>query len=395
MRLQYLLLFDAPRGVLAGDFAAAVAVAIALGSRRYQVRLSSLMAIGGLAILWENAAALFVIPVLVYVVCTDWHHYRRRIGATAALLVAAALPPLAWLLVSDAWWNAHLTYLSYPSATPGLHWSVFVHNLHHLSAYVSFFAPALAPVAGVAVAILAVGIVLAIVLAIQRRSLTLLLTTISLLVMIYLALNSSSAVESGLFLAGSRIFLPLPFAIWFLAYCVLDTTPEVDPRRESSQPGRYVVAIVTLAAVSLLVTQIAFSRVATRAIETSPGASLITPKDLTSQCAALARVYRSTGAQILATNNPNDAYGCAAEDGLNTLIPAYDRRGWLTQASRQQPLRRILVAVPTCGSVAPTAGHCVAESAGVVLVRTPPVPAARTLDQITGMHVMSGMFIFF
>ncbi len=71
MRVQYLLLFDAPRGVVAGDFAAAVAVAIALGARRYQIRLCSLVAIGGLAILWENAAALFVIPVLVYVVCTD------------------------------------------------------------------------------------------------------------------------------------------------------------------------------------------------------------------------------------------------------------------------------------------------------------------------------------
>jgi len=51
MRVQYLLLFDAPRGVLAGDLANAVAIAIALGSPRHQTRLGSLVAIGGLAIL--------------------------------------------------------------------------------------------------------------------------------------------------------------------------------------------------------------------------------------------------------------------------------------------------------------------------------------------------------
>ena len=76
MRVQYLLLFDAPRGVLAGDFAAVLAVAVGLAARRYQARLCSLVAIGGLAILWEYAAALVVIPVLVYVMCTDWPHYR-------------------------------------------------------------------------------------------------------------------------------------------------------------------------------------------------------------------------------------------------------------------------------------------------------------------------------
>jgi hypothetical protein len=144
----------------------------------------------------------------------------------------------------------------------------------------------------------------------------LLLATVSLLVAVCLALslNRASEVEPGLYLAGSRLLLPLPFAIWFLAFGVLDTAKS-DLRQQSRN--------------------------------------------------------------------------------MNTLIPAYDRRGWLTQTSRQQPVKRIIVAVPTCGSVAPAAGQCTVESAGVVLVRTSPVPAARALDQITGMHVMSGMFIFF
>jgi hypothetical protein len=116
---------------------------------------------------------------------------------------------------------------------------------------------------------------------------------------------------------------------------------------------------------------------------------------LRSQCAALKRVYLSTDAQLLATSNLNEAYGCAAEYGLNTLIPYFDRRGWIIRTSLQQPVQRILVAVPNCGYVKSIAGHCTSESAGVVLVHTPSVPAARTLDQINGMHVMYGMFIYY
>jgi hypothetical protein len=395
MRVQYLLLFDSPRGVLAGDFAAALAVAIALGARRHQTRLCSLVAIGGLAILWEYAAALVVIPVLVYVVCTDWPHYRKRIGQTWLLLAGAALPPLAWLLFTVAWWDSHRFYLTYPSVDTQPHWSSLVQNLHHLSAYVSFFAPPLVPVAGVAVVIMAVAIVVVIVLAIRRKSLPLLLATCSLLLTVGLALslNRASEVEPGLYLAGSRLLLPLPFAIWFLAFGVLDTAKS-DLRQESRDTKRYVAAIVALAAISLIATQIAFSGVAARANRPTSGA-VTAPVLLSARCAALTRVYRSTDAQLLATSNLNEAYGCAAEYGLNTLIPYFDRRGWIIRTSLQQPVQRILVAVPNCGYVKSIAGHCTSESAGVVLVHTPSVPAARTLDQINGMHVMYGMFIYY
>ena len=390
MRVQYLLLFDAPRGVLAGDCAAALAMAIGLAARRYQTRLFSLVAIGGLAILWEYAAVLAVVPVLVYVVCTDWPRYRRRAVHTVRLVAVAILPPLAWYLFTVTWWNAHHSYLIYPAAASTLHWSVWVNNFDHLSAYVSYFAPALAPVAGVAVFLLASGIVLVMVLAVRRRSLALLLAICSLVVLLLLALTSTSAVLPGLYLAGSRILLPLPFAAWFLCFAALDTAKRTRTRGPS-RTNQHVIAIVVLATISLIVTQINFSTVATRSITPTVGVSIVNPTQLSTYCAALTRVYRSTDAQLLATNNVNYAYGCAADDGLNTLIPTfYDRRGWLIQASLREPIQRILVSVPNCSYVAPAAGQCTAEPVNVVLVRSHPVPAAHTLDRITGAHVMLG-----
>jgi hypothetical protein len=389
MRVQYVLLFDAPRGVIAGDCAAALAMAIGLAARRYQIRLCSLVAIGGLAVLWDYAAALAVIPVLVYVVCRDWPQYRRRGGQTALLAAAAMLPPLTWFLFTITWWDAHHSYVTYPEAASSLHWSVWVHNVDHLSAYLSYFAPALAPVAGVAVVLLGSGIVLVMVLAVQRRSLALLLANGSLLVLILLSLTSTSAVEPGLYLAGSRILLPLPFAVWFLSFAVLDTAKRTRPYG-SPRPTQRVIAIVVLATISLIVTQINFSTVATRSITPTVGVSVATPTLLSALCAGLMSVYRSTDAQLLATNNVNEAYGCAAEDGINTLIPYFDRRGWLIQASLREPIQRILVAVPNCSYVDPAAGQCTPEPANVVLVRSHHFPAAHTLDRIRGMHVMLG-----
>jgi hypothetical protein len=328
--------------------------------------------------------------VLVYVACSDWPRYRLRARQTVGLVGVAILPPLAWYLFTATWWSTHHSYLIYPAAASSLHWSIWVNNFDHLSAYVSYFAPALAPVAGVAVFLLASGIVLVMVLAVRRRSLALLLSNCSLLVLLLLALTSTSAVEPGLYLAGSRIVLPLPFAAWFLCFAASDTSKRTRLQRPPRTNQRAVIAIVVLAAISLIVTQINFSSVATRSITPTVGVSVANPTLLSTFCAAVTRVYRSTDAQLLAINNVNEAYACAAEDGLNTLIPFFDRRGWLIQASLREPMQRILVSVPNCSYVDPAAGQCTPEPAQVVLVQSHLYPAAHTLDRIRGMHVMLG-----
>jgi hypothetical protein len=395
MRVQYLLLFDAPRGVMAGDLAAATAVAIALGARRHRTRLGALVAIGGTAVLWDVAAAFLIIPVLVYVVGTDWAYYRSHFRSTGALVGLAALPPVAWLFFSEIFYRSHRDDRIAPTVSMLPHWSVFVDNVGHLDAYVSFFAPALAPMAQVAALILLEGFVTLVVVCLRRRAYPLLVAGLSLLVLVFLALSldRASEVTSGLYLSASRLLLPLPFALWFLVYGVSDSVGRATPQaRRVHAPS--AVALVALAVVSLVATQLAFTNVANRAVrydmQERAGVSEVSPQRLTAVCTGMTRVYDATRAQLLATVNPDIAYGCAAEDGINTLVTELERRGWVLQASLNQKIGRVLIAVSGCRFVSPLAGRCTDEAAGLVLLQTPPTPAARTLDRITGFHVHMG-----
>ena len=398
MRVQYLLLIDAPRGVISGDLAAAVAVAVALTSRRPLVRLSSLIAFGGLAIFWDMAAALLIVPAFVYFVCSDWRAYTTHFRRTLAYLGIALLPPLAWFLTTGIFYRTHHDDLIAPTVSTVPHWSMFVQNIHHFDAYVSFFAPALAPIAGLASVLLLEGFVVIVVIAIRRHSLALLLSSCALVALVCLALSveRASDIFSGLYISGPRLLLPLPFAVWFLAFAVSDShapTASITAARVSGG-RRKTVAIVALAAVSLLATQFTFTRVASQAVK--PDVQLRTgvferdSAQLTGECTAFTKVYDTTGAQLLATTDLNVAYGCAAEDGLQTLATNRDRRGWVIQGALLQPVRRILLQLPNCRFVTPSAGLCTQEPAGLVLLRTPFVPAASSLDKISGLHVHEG-----
>jgi hypothetical protein len=395
MRAQYLLLFDAPRGVLAGDLAAALATAVALGSRRHEVRICALVGIGGLGVLWDNAAALLVIPVLIYIMCSDVSRLREHPRRTGFLVSVAAVPPLGWYFFAHVFYSSHTYDLTYPSVSTTPHWSMFVHNIHGLELYTSFFAPALAPVSRVAVILLMEAFVLVLVLAIRRRAIPLLLATCSLVVLICLALslNRASDVQPGLYLSGPRLLLTLPFAVWFLVLAASEAKRKSAPS-DVSHIGRYVVVITSLALISLVATQITFSSVASHAVapDLSPlgGVRVTNPTLISSQCARITKVYRDTGAQLLASNDLNLAYGCAAEDGINTIAPYFDRRGWVIRSSIREPVHRILVQVPGCRDIPARAGRCTPEPANVVLVLTPSVPVATVLGDIAGMHVRRG-----
>jgi hypothetical protein len=320
----------------------------------------------------------------------------RRTGRSALLLGAAAVPPLAWLVGSRIWYGTHAYDLIAPNVLTQPHWSVFVHSISDFGAYVSFFGPALAPLTSVALVLLVEGLVGVIVFSIRRRARPLLLATLSLIVLIGLALSlkRASDVDAGLYLSGPRLLLPLPFAVWFLAFGVSESAMKDEPPGRVRSRDVTAAVIVAAAAVSLLATQLTFSGTATRAVApdlvSSAGVRVTTPAQLTAQCDAITKVYRATGAQLLATVDLNVVYGCAAEDGLNTLATNLDRRGWVIQTSLHQPVQRILAVVPSCRYVEPAAGHCTSEAAGVVLVRTPPVPPAHSLDRIRGLHVHQG-----
>jgi hypothetical protein len=392
MRVQYLMLFDAPRGVMAGDLAAAVAIAIALGTKRPQARLSALVALGGLAILWDYAAALAVTPALVYFVCADWPSHRRHLARSGLVAVVAAVPPAAWLAYDDSWYAGHRSFLIYPSVNIQPHLSVLFENLHSLATYVTFFAPTLTPIAAVASVILILALGGIILFALRRSALPLLLATCSLIVVICFALSLTRASEAyaDLYLSGSRILLPLPMGMWFLAFGVGEATAiEADPGRPRLR--LYVAGLVAVTLVSLLAGQATFSAVSARAVsadlEPSAQVTVRNPAVLTTQCTAITRLYHKTKAQLLATNDRVQVYGCAVEDDINTLAPGLERRGWVLDGSAQQPISRILAAVPSCRYVEHAAGRCTFERPGFVLVRSLPRPAENTLHHVIGLDI--------
>lgn len=66
MRIQYLALLDSPRGILAGDLMAVFSICCAFWLCKDSAqRIACLITIGGLAILWDYAAALIVAPAFL------------------------------------------------------------------------------------------------------------------------------------------------------------------------------------------------------------------------------------------------------------------------------------------------------------------------------------------
>ena len=86
---------------------------------------------------------------------------------------------------------------------------------------------------------------------------------------------------------------------------------------------------------------------------THPALVVVNSTALLAECADVKRVYRTTRAQLLVTYQRNVAYGCAAQDGLNTLDTDYERRGWLLRAATNRPVRRILIQGWTCRTICP------------------------------------------
>ena len=92
-----------------------------------------------------------------------------------------------------------------------------------------------------------------------------------------------------------------------------------------------------------------------------------------------AGTYRRVRAQLLVTDQRNAAYGCAAQDNLNTLDTDYERRGWLLAQADTRPVSRILIQGWTCRALAARSATAARRRHGTVLLLTPPRPASVSL----------------
>lgn len=388
--VPYLLLFDAPRGVLSGDLAGAVAVAAALTIRRPRLRLAVLIAVGGLAIAWENAVALAVLPALAATTVSGISELLDRPRRTLLAAGAALLVPLGWWLLDHLWYRAHSIDLTATSVNTKLQLSVLVTNLTHPGRLFGFYEPQLLQHAAVPLVAMAVLLTLAGAISITSRRAEPAAAALAFLAVLLLALSVRDTldVHPDLYLSGSRFLLPLPIGLWVVLYFSLSAARNRHRHRASTRrrldPRIPLAGIVTLAAASLVVGQLRFPAEvhAVTVADTGPHPVIVVvnPEALLAECAAVNRTYRHDRAQLLVSYERDVAYGCASQTGMNTLNTTYDRRGWLLRRAALRPLERILIQGWTCPVIARRAGACQpAGSYGTVLLLTPPRPASVSL----------------
>jgi hypothetical protein len=212
-------------------------------------------------------------------------------------------------------------------------------------------------------------------------------------VMVVLSIPKSLDVHPGIYLSGSRFFLPLPMALWSIAYYTIrawksggpepiGTRGFEDPQAARVSKERIVVVAVTiLTLASFVVSQLSFRADTGKALDTSRTPAAIVPlvdaDALLATCHLLKDEYVSLGAEVLVTLNRNVTYGCATLD-IPTVLQDYDRRGWVLEDAKARVVTRILVLGWSCESFASVA-TCATQESGTLLLTTAPRSLAATM----------------
>ena len=399
LSIDYLLLADQLRGVLSGDLLGALAVAASVGLRRPGVRLGLVIALAGVAVQWDNAAVLAAAPAVVAALSTDWRELRAAPARSAIVIALGLIPPAAWFAYTHLWFAAHPGALTQPGVASHLQASVLWGNLKQPAPLFGYYTLELVGHPRAVEVILAGLIALALAAAIRYRRLTPGAVAVSFLLVLLVVLSvqdTASNFEPNLYLSGSRFLLPMPFGAWLVAHHLLTSpAPGQDPAgtgraaRGRTRPAPVLVGVVAVVLVvsliSAVVSQTRFNanRRQLLAYEAYPygvAIAIDNPGDLLSSCRQLTADYRSTGAQMLLTNDRPLAYGCAAQSGINTLFPGYDRRFWEVEQATTRPLTRILLTDGfNCTTIRPVPGRCRVLQDSNDLLITPPRPLAQTL----------------
>jgi hypothetical protein len=390
LSVPYLLLFDAPRGVLSGDLAGAIAVAAAVTIRRPRVRLAVLIAVGGLAIAWDNAAALAVLPALAATTAGSIRSLLDRPRRTLLAAGGGLLVPAGWVLLDHLWYSAHPVDITASTVDTNLQLSVLGTNLAHPGRLFGFYEPQLWQHPAVPIIATAIVLLLAIAIGVAVRRPEPAAAALGFLavLLIVLSVRATIGVHPDLYLSGSRFLLPMPIGLWVVLYFSQSAARDRHGARARDAPRphpRVLMAAIVLAAVaSTVVAQTRYGTEIQAVTAVDAGAHPVivvqNPETLLAQCAVIARTYRDTRAQLLVTNRRDVAYGCAADGGLNTIDAEYDRRGWLLHAAAVAPVDRILIQDRTCGSIVRRAGVCRPEADGMVLLLTPHRPPRVSLE---------------
>jgi hypothetical protein len=389
-----MLLADQTRGVLTGDLLGALAVAAAVCVRRPLLRLGLIILLGGLGFVWDNAAILAFAPALfASVASTRTVIWRQRSRAALVVLGAAALP-VAVLLFNHFWYAARPEYVVSPPVDSSPHLSVIWSHITHPEPLFGFYAPELLRFGGwVALLWLLALCVWAFAVALRHRRVE---PAVAAAVFAVVLLGVLSVQDTqwnfspDLYLNGARFLLTMPIGAWVVAHYTLaalrDSGSLDGGWKGYLRPATLTGGIAAVALASAITAQAGFGSqlkgIIAAGTYSNSGVQIQSPAELLTSCAQLAPVYRKARAQILISLDQPFAYGCAAQSGLNTLFPPYDRRPWLVNAAFTRRVERILLwGGINCQQprLKPGTGRCVPLAYGAELLITPPRTVAQTL----------------
>ena len=205
-----------------GRLMACVCAALILVKPGVRWALSVACAVGGLAVLFDTASAMLVVPALVVGIdacVADWRS-RAEALAVARTVAIGLVAPLGWFALTRFWYRAHPEDALHPA--PSLHprFDVLVDNLTNSSRH--FTAYSLEIVRSPVVTLVAIGCVLAV--AFTRGDARTRVASALFLVLLIAVLTSPRSRDAlpTPYYPAARVLMPLPTALWFVAFITFE-----------------------------------------------------------------------------------------------------------------------------------------------------------------------------
>jgi hypothetical protein len=340
------------------------AAVLIMRSRRVGVEATGLSLLG-VGMLMERGGSLLGAPVAIWYLLSAGVTRRRVVS-----LALGALAPAAYLLWWWSFYRAHPDYTLFggTSLRPG--WAVLRESIGHLDRFFALFVLELAPHWQLAIA---ATLVLVLMLVATRELKYLVPGLIVPLLLVWGMATPRARGDLGPFLSPARLFVTLPYVLWFLAFLVgesgvLRRLPR--PRRlrlPARLPSVVVAGLVGLALISVALRQVEYDDrvVALRDRATVAVYGFHTKtKDVVTRCAQLSAAAHSTHASIIVfTDDAAMAYGCGALDygRTDTLLANDERRTWrLYEERRRTRSAAVLAGVHPgyCGYAGPRVDRC-------------------------------------
>ncbi len=369
-----------------GRMLAGSAAALALWRPDLRRVLAAVLALGGLAVLFDASSALIVGPVMVMLLGhrRSWGRYRD-VGLSALIGLA---PVIVWLMFTRWWYDRHPDDSLHPSPALAPSWEVLSDNLSHPTRHFSTFAPELWRSPAVA----AMGVLALVVLAVRRRDPLGGLAVASFvgLTLFALSLPRSRDGLPTIYYAEARVLLSFPLGLWCCAATLrparsagAGSVAVPHPWRRPLAAALFVGVIAASAGVRAVtwdgrVGAIRDDAVAFENYPLSPTSTLV------GLCDRVERAAEARQIEVVLFDLRTPAYACAGVFGAApiTLYPPYERRAWWLRRADTSGAAELLVVGPTPGSCEAAGLACrdIGDEMIVVeLAGNSPLGAARLL----------------